>query len=106
VELAEISVTKFAQPNLLNASNNATFAGAVSAATESGIIHQMLKQSPEKIFHPVPNAAHCNCAECPFMRLNTLEKIRDALLHLEPQIHIPEDTRRLAVQPLERMLAL
>jgi quinolinate synthase len=75
-------------------------------ATESGIIHQMLKQSPDKVFYPVPNAAHCNCAECPYMRLNTLEKIRDALLHLEPQIHIPEETRKLAVKPLERMLSL
>lgn len=75
-------------------------------ATESGIIHQMQKASPTKKFYAVPNAAHCNCAECPHMRKNSLEKIRDALRTLEPQIHIDEKIRKEAVLPLERMLSL
>ncbi len=75
-------------------------------ATESGIIHQMEKKSPHKKFFAVPNAAHCNCAECPHMRKNTLEKIRDALRDLTPQIHIDEDIRKRAVLPLERMFEI
>jgi len=75
-------------------------------ATESGILHQMKKNSPDKIFHALPNQENCNCAECPFMRLNTLEKIRDALRDLRPSIEIPESIRAKAVLPLERMLKL
>lgn len=75
-------------------------------ATESGIIHQMKKSNPDKIFHALPNQENCNCAECPFMRLNSLEKIRDALRDLKPAIDIPETIRVKAVIPLEKMLAV
>ena len=74
--------------------------------TESGIIHQMEKSSPEKKFHPVANSETCNCAECPYMRLNTLEKIKQCLIDEKPEVLIPEDIRVKAVTPLEKMLAI
>jgi quinolinate synthase len=75
-------------------------------ATEAGIIHQMEKSCPNKTFIPLSNKAGCNCAECPYMRLNTLEKIRNALRDLQPRVEVPEDIRTKAVLPLERMLKL
>ncbi|HMO16855.1 MAG TPA: quinolinate synthase NadA [Oligoflexia bacterium] len=74
--------------------------------TEAGIIHQMKKASPEKIFHALPNNELCNCAECPFMRLNSLEKIRNALRDLSPKVLVPEETRIKALIPLKKMLSL
>jgi quinolinate synthase len=74
--------------------------------TESGIIHQMEKLNPNKTFIPLSNSAHCQCAECPYMRLNSLEKIRNCLLNNEPQITVNEEIRRKAVIPLERMLQI
>lgn len=75
--------------------------------TESGIIHQMQKANPEKTFYAAPNNdENCNCAECPFMRLNTLEKIRNALRDETPEVLVREEIRNKALIPLERMLAL
>ena len=74
--------------------------------TEAGIIHQMEKACPDKIFHAVPNSDTCNCAECPYMKMNTLQKIYQALLSEAPEIHIPEEIRVRAVRPLQRMLEL
>ena len=74
--------------------------------TEAGIIHQMEKACPDKIFYPVPNNESCNCAECPYMKMNSLEKIHQALLNEGPEVIIPEDIRVRAVRPLERMLEL
>ncbi len=74
--------------------------------TEAGIIHQMTKANPQKTFHAAPNSEVCSCAECPFMRLNTMEKIRRSLIDEAPEVHIPEEIRRRALVPLERMLAL
>lgn len=74
--------------------------------TEAGIIHQMEKAAPEKKFIPAPPNANCACNECPYMRLNTLEKVRNALRDLSPEIKLPEDMRRQALVPIERMLAL
>jgi quinolinate synthase len=73
--------------------------------TESGVGHSMRKLAPEKQFHFVANE-NCNCSECPYMRLNTLEKLRDALLYLEPRVELSEDLMRRARLPLERMLAV
>jgi quinolinate synthase len=73
--------------------------------TESGVGHSLRKLAPEKQFHFVANE-NCNCSECPYMRLNTLEKLRDALLYLEPRVEISEDLMRRARLPLERMLAV
>ena len=72
--------------------------------TEAGIIHQMEKESPHKKFYPAPNSEVCNCAECPYMRLNTLEKLYSALRDETPAIEVPEDIRVKAVIPLQRML--
>lgn len=72
--------------------------------TEAGIIHQMEKASPHKKFYAAPNSEVCNCAECPYMRLNTLEKLHAALRDETPSIEVPEDIRVKAVLPLQRML--
>src|SRR5207248_9006248 len=58
--------------------------------TESGVGHSLRKLAPGKQFHFVANE-NCNCSECPYMRLNTLEKLRDALLYLEPRVELSED---------------
>ena len=73
--------------------------------TESGIRHSLAKAAPGKRFYFVANE-HCNCSECPYMKLNTLEKLRDCLLHLEPRVELPEALMRRAQVPLERMLAV
>ncbi len=75
-------------------------------ATEPGVIHQMQKQNPEKRFIPLPSNDGCACNECPHMRLNTLEKMVNALETLSPQIHMSEDKRLAALKPLEKMLEL
>jgi quinolinate synthase len=75
--------------------------------TEPGILHQMQKAAPERTFLPLPGMDEtCACNECPHMRRNTLEKIRDALRDLEPRIEMREDLRLAALAPLERMMAL
>jgi quinolinate synthase len=76
-------------------------------ATEPGIIHQMRKARPEANFIPVPGQDEsCACNECPFMRLNTPQKLYLALRDLQPQVDVPEATRIAALRPLERMMAL
>jgi quinolinate synthase len=76
-------------------------------ATEQHIIHQMEKAAPDKVFLPVPGAdGGCSCSNCPFMALNTLEKIYLALLNNAPRVEIPEPLRLAALKPLERMLEM
>ena len=75
-------------------------------ATEPGIIHQMEKASPEKTFIPAPPNGNGACNECPYMRLNSLEKLYVALRDLSPEIHMSESLRIGALKPIERMLAL
>jgi quinolinate synthase len=75
-------------------------------ATEPGIIHQMEKACPEKTFIPAPPNGNCACNECPYMRLNSLEKLYVALRDLSPEIHMSEELRLGALKPIERMLAL
>jgi quinolinate synthase len=75
-------------------------------ATEPGIIHQMEKAAPQKTFIPAPPNGNCACNECPYMRLNTLEKLYVALRDLTPQIDMSEELRTGALKPIERMLAL
>jgi len=75
--------------------------------TEPGILHQMEKAAPERTFLPLPGMDEsCACNVCPHMRRNTPEKIRDALLNLEPRIEMAEDLRLAALKPLERMFSL
>ena len=74
--------------------------------TESGILHQMQKRAPNKLLIPAPPLANCACNECPFMRLNTPEKVYLALRDLEPRLEMDEALRARAQVPIDRMLAL
>ncbi|MEE2828640.1 MAG: quinolinate synthase NadA [Myxococcota bacterium] len=75
-------------------------------ATEAGILHQMSKASPDKDFIPLPPEAGCACNNCPYMKLNTLEKLYLCLRDLEPRIELDEELRLRALEPIDRMLAL
>jgi quinolinate synthase len=76
-------------------------------ATESGILHEMQKQNPNKTFIPVPpNDSTCACNECNFMRLNTLEKLYLCLLNESPEIIVDEEIRLQAVKPILKMLEM
>ena len=81
-------------------------APAFIVATESGILHQMHKRAPDKLLLAAPPEANCACNECPFMRLNTEEKVYLALRDLEPRLELPEELRARAQIPIDRMLAL
>jgi quinolinate synthase len=74
--------------------------------TEAGIIHQMKRACPGKTFIPAPPDNGCACNECPYMRLNTLEKVYRCMRDGTPEITIPEDLRVRAFAPLRRMLDL
>jgi quinolinate synthase len=74
--------------------------------TESGILHQMQKRAPGKLLIPAPPVASCACNECPFMRLNTPEKVYLALRDLEPRLEMDEALRLRARVPIDRMLSL
>jgi quinolinate synthase len=73
--------------------------------TESGVRHSLEKQSPSKKFYFVANE-NCNCSECPYMKMNTLEKLAACLESLEPRIELPAEIMERARLPLERMLAI
>ncbi|MDR2118861.1 MAG: quinolinate synthase NadA [Tannerellaceae bacterium] len=76
-------------------------------ATESGVIHEMQKQSPDKRFIPAPpNDSTCACNECSFMRLHTMEKLYNCLVQESPEIRVDENIRRKAVKPIRRMLEM
>ncbi len=80
-------------------------AGEFIVMTESGVQHSLTKRNPHKTFYFVANE-NCNCSECPYMRRNTLEKLRDALEKLEPRVELSDELIRKAALPIERMLAL
>jgi quinolinate synthase len=101
--------------------NKADFIGSTSAllnftcenpanefivATEEGIIHQMLKKSPHKKFVPAPPNANCACNECPYMKLNTMEKLYLCMRDQKPEIIIDEEIRVRALKPIQRMLEM
>jgi quinolinate synthase len=75
-------------------------------ATEPGIIHQMQKLAPLKHFIPAPPQNNCDCNECPFMRLNTLDKLYLAMKNRTPEITMDEDIRVAALRPMQRMLQM
>ena len=76
-------------------------------ATESGIIHELRKRCPGKTFIPAPpDEAGCACNECGYMKLNTLEKLRDCLRDETPEINIDPAIAEKARRPIERMLEL
>ena len=78
-------------------------AHAFIIVTEEGMLHRLRRELPDKTFIPGPTA-ECACAECRFMKLNTLEKLRNALQSLQPEICLPEPLRARAELPIRRML--
>jgi quinolinate synthase len=81
--------------------------------TESGIIHRMQKECPEKEFICAPTfdamrapADSCRCSECKYMKLNTLEKVRDCMKKLSPRVELPPEIIKRARLPIERMLEI
>jgi quinolinate synthase len=75
-------------------------------ATETGILHQMMKSSPEKTFIPAPPDNNCACNDCPHMKLNTLEKLYLCMEYEVPEITMEEELRLAAKKPIERMLEI
>jgi len=117
---AEVICHPECEPNLLayadhigSTSSLLTYATTTDSATEFivgtevGIIHQMEKARPDRTYLPLPGMDEsCACNECPHMRRNTLEKIRDCLRDLQPRLEMDESMRLAALAPLERMMAL
>ena len=74
--------------------------------TETGILHQMQKNSPYKTFIPAPPNNSCACNDCPHMKLNTLEKIYLCMKYEQPELLMDEDIRQAARVPIDRMLEI
>ena len=79
--------------------------GKFIIVTETGILHRLRKLVPGKEFIPM-DMGQCSCAECEYMKLNTLEKLRNCLRDMAPEVRVPEELRLRAAAPLERMLEL
>jgi quinolinate synthase len=94
------STTQLLHFSQTNASNS------FIVATESGILHQMQKSSPEKTFIPAPPNNLCACNDCPHMKLNTLEKVYLSLLYEIPEIQMEETLRVAAKIPMDRMMEI
>jgi len=75
-------------------------------ATELGIIHQMKKVCPGKIFIEAPMSEGCSCNVCPYMKKNTLENLYQCMRNLSPRIEMEEELRLKALKPIETMLAM
>ena len=75
----------------------------IIVVTESGMLHRLRKEVPHKTFIAGPTDT-CACNDCRFMKMNTIEKVRDALKTMSPQIDVPEPIRRAALVPIQRML--
>jgi len=75
-------------------------------ATEAGILHQMQKENPNKVFIPAPPNNSCACNDCPHMKRNTLEKLYLCLKNEMPEIQVPQHIIEKAVKPIERMLEI
>jgi quinolinate synthase len=84
-----------------------TTAPAVIVVTEPGILHQMRKENPDKELIPVPGADEtCSCNECPYMKLNTLEKLYHCMRDRSPALTVDPDLAARALVPIRRMLEL
>jgi quinolinate synthase len=79
---------------------------AFIVGTETGILHEMQKNSPNKMFIPAPPNNHCACNDCPHMKLNTLEKLYLCLEYETPELLMDENLRLRALKPIERMLEI
>jgi quinolinate synthase len=86
--------------------SKASEATAFIVATETGILHQMMKDSPHKTFIPAPPNNSCACNDCPHMKLNTLEKLYICMQHETPEIIMDETLRLAAKKPIDRMMEL
>lgn len=101
--------------------NKADFIGSTSAllkfvqensakefivATEEGIIYQMQKKCPDKKFIPAPPNENCSCNECPYMKLNTMEKLYLCMKDQKPEIVLDEEIRLRALKPIQRMMEM
>ncbi len=75
-------------------------------ATEVGIIHQMKKSAPGKNFIPAPPDKNCSCNECPYMKLNTMEKLYFCMANKNPRIELSNELMEKALAPIERMLQM
>ena len=75
-------------------------------ATETGILHQMMKASPQKTFVPAPPTNSCACNDCPHMKLNSLEKLYLCMEYETPDINMDEELRLAAKKPIDRMLEI
>ncbi len=75
-------------------------------ATEHGILHQMQRSRPDAVLIQAPAEGSCACNECPYMKMNTLEKIRNALRDLKPTVNVSSEIAALARVSLDRMMAL
>ena len=116
--VAEVIAHPECQENLLDLAN---FIGSTSkllsytetsdtetfiVLTEPGIIHQMQQRVPQKTLLEVPGLDGCSCNACPYMRLNTLQKLHDCLSTLEPAIEMEESLRIKAFLPMQKMLEM
>jgi len=81
-------------------------AQAFIVLTEPGILHQMRNKVPDKSFFEVPGSDGCSCNACPYMRLNTLEKLHQCLETMSPEITMDEELRLKALAPIQKMLEL
>lgn len=76
-------------------------------ATESGILHQMRRSCPDKVFIPAPPSdSTCGCNDCSYMKLNTLAKLRDCLRDEKPEVVVDEALMKPARRPIEKMLEM
>lgn len=77
-------------------------------ATEAGILHKIKLEVPDKLLIPAPSVENnaCACSECPYMKMNTLEKLYKCLRDETPEVNVPEIVRKKALVPLERMLSI
>lgn len=100
LELADFVGSTTAMLNFTKKSDNKKFI----VATESGIIHQMKKDSPDKEFIVVPSDETCACNDCPYMKLNTMEKLYLCMKNEKPEINLSDEVMEKAKQPIEKML--
>ena len=75
-------------------------------ASETGILHQMQKNSPEKIFRVAPASETCSCNDCPFMKMNSMQKLYQCLENGRPEIHVDMKLAEKAIRPVNRMLEI
>ena len=80
-----------------------TPAKRIIVVTESGMLYRLQREVPDKTFVAGPTDT-CACNDCRFMKMNTIEKVRDALVNLRPAIELPAEIRAAALVPIQRML--